>query len=314
MTIDQRNEGVTKLSTSTNNSYGVDRFFTRLSMGKLTVTRLSTGTPNDYTNYQEVVVSSIALAVNAATFTYLSQNIEGTNMQDFLWGTPIAKTVTLSFWVKSSSAGLYGGALGNSSSNRDYPFTYPINTTTDWEYKSIVIPGDTSGTWLRTTGIGIALTFDLGSGSSFRATPGAWGSANIIGANNTNTPITVLGSSWNITGVQLEVGPQSTAFEYRPEEIEIGLCQRYYEKSLGFRYSYSGINATGFAIPFHFSTVKKSNPIMTVNGGSLVNVSAVGFESPTTRGFTFTFASSATALNAIGNSDDATWIADSDYP
>jgi hypothetical protein len=81
-------------------------------------------------------------------YLYSKQRIEGYNIADLAWGTANAKTVTISFWVKSSLTGTFGGAFKNNASNRDYPFTYTISSANTWEQKSITLPGDTTGTWV----------------------------------------------------------------------------------------------------------------------------------------------------------------------
>ncbi len=313
MRIDQRNSGATKLSSSTNNSYGVDRFYGNVSMGKLTLTQISSGLPSGFTHFSEVLVSSIALTVGAGTTTVFGQTIEGSMMSDFLWGTSRAKTVTLSFLIKSSSAGVFSGALTNSATDRSYPFSYTIPDAVSWNQIYVTVPGDTTGTWLTTAGIGARLRFDLGSGSTFRGTNNTWAASNFVGANGTSQIITVLGSSWNVTGVQLEISSAPTSYEYRPDPIELQLCQRSYEKSLGFRFSINGVTGNGYSLPIHFSVQKRTTPVITVNGGTSINVTAAGIEGVTTNGFTYTLGASGTGLVAVGNSDDATWIADADF-
>jgi hypothetical protein len=228
MVIDQRNAGASV--TPTNNQYLIDRFQATLTeASKFTVQQSSTA-PNGFVN-SLLVTSSSAYSVVTGDIFAIRQRIEGTNVADLGWGTANAKTVTLSFWVRSSLTGTFGGALSNSAANRSYPFTYTISVADTFEYKTVEIEGDTSGTWLTTNGIGINLTFGLGGGSTYSGTAGAWNSNNNLTATGATSVVGTSGATWYITGVQLEKGSTATSFDYRPYGTEISLCQRYYCKT-----------------------------------------------------------------------------------
>ena len=109
------------------------------------------------------VTSLTANTVSSGDYYLIQQHIEGNNIIDLNWGTANAKPVSLSFWVRSSLTGTFGGSLGNNAFDYTYPFTYTISSANTWEYKTITISGPTSGTWLKTNGIGIQVTFGLGS-------------------------------------------------------------------------------------------------------------------------------------------------------
>jgi len=231
MVIDQRNAGASVATTDTSAAvYTLDRWFYRvLAASKFTIQQdagavTSPAGFNDYIGF----TSTSAYSSGAGDLFSVGQQIEGFNCADFNWGTANAKTVTLSFWVRSSLTGTFGGALRNSAGDRSYPFSYSISSANTWEQKSVTIAGDTSGTWLVTNGIGISLRFDLGSGAAYQQTAGAWfagsattctGATNLVGTN---------GATLYITGVQLEVGSTATSFDYRSIGQETLLCQRYY--------------------------------------------------------------------------------------
>jgi hypothetical protein len=130
--------------------------------------------------------------------------------------------------VRSSLTGTFGGSVRNSAENRSYPFTYAISSANTFEYKTITIAGDTTGTWLTDNGIGISLSFSLGMGSSLSGTAGAWAAGNFVSATGATNVMATNGATFYITGVQLEKGIVSTPFDFRPYTTELQLCQRYY--------------------------------------------------------------------------------------
>jgi hypothetical protein len=121
--------------------------------------------------------------------------------------------------------------LSNSAFDRSYPFTYTINAANTFEYKTVTVAGDTSGTWLTTNGVGIRLTISLGEGSTRKGTAGAWAAGDPLSATGTINWISNAGATFYITGVQLEKGSTATPFEFRSIGTELALCQRYYQKS-----------------------------------------------------------------------------------
>ena len=158
----------------------------------------------------------------------ITQSIEGFNFYDTQWGTANAQTITLSFWVRSSLTGTFGGALCNSAQNRSYPFSYTISSANTFEQKTITITGDTSGTWIgATNGIGVIVRFGLGVGTTYSGTAGAWAAANYSSATGATSVVGTSGATFYITGVQLEKGSAATSFDYRSIGTEFALCQRY---------------------------------------------------------------------------------------
>ena len=228
MTIDQRNAGASV--TPTDGSYTLDRWRFNLSQtSKLTVQQDAGAvtSPVGFNDYLGVTSSS-AYSITSTDIFQVTQVIEGFNFADLNWGTANAKTVTLSFWVRSSLTGTFGGAIQNGSQNRSYPFSYTISTANTWEQKSITIAGDTTGTWLTTNGRGAWITFSLGTGSTYSGTAGAWAAGDFESATGATSVVGTNGATFYITGVQLEVGSTATSFDYRPYGTELALCQRYF--------------------------------------------------------------------------------------
>jgi hypothetical protein len=169
--------------------------------------------------------------LTASDYFAVGQSIEGFNIADLGWGAAGASSITISFWVRSSLTGNFGGSLRNSSYNRSYPFSYTILSANTFEYKTVTVAGDTTGTWSSDNSSGIEVLFGLGVGSTYSGTAGAWAAANYISATGATSVVGTNGATFYITGVQLEPGSVATPFERRSYGAELALCQRYYQKS-----------------------------------------------------------------------------------
>jgi hypothetical protein len=275
MVIDQRNAGA---STSVPNAtivYGADRTLVYEETGASSCTvQQVTDAPSGFVNSIRFTVGtgSTATANQAAI---VEQRIEGFNFADSAYGTASAQTFTLSFWVKSSLTGTYCVGLRNASDTRSYVATYTINSASTWEYKTIIITGDTSGTWGTGNGIGITVRFDLGSGSNYRtSTLNSWQTGLFFSNSSQANLIGTSSATWQVTGVQLERGSTATSFDFRPYGTELMLCQRYYEKSynistaigavtLDGAFLTTRINSVGGGSAF-FKVTKRAAPTVTV--------------------------------------------------
>jgi hypothetical protein len=265
MVIDQRNAG----ASGTANGYTVDRFAyfgSQASKGTWQRNAGSVTPPAGFINYLGFTSSSAYTVGSTEEFEFY-QSIEGLNVADLAWGTANASTVTLSFWVRSSLTGTFGGALQNSAGNRSYPYSYTVSAANTWEQKTITVPGDTTGTWLTTNGIGIAVYFGLGVGSTKSGTAGAWSGSYLTSATGATSVVGTNGATFYITGVQLEKGITATSFDYRPYGTELALCQRYYEKLPGARLW--GSNANLSYATWAFKVTKRASPTITLASGSV---------------------------------------------
>lgn len=230
MRIDQRNAGGSVTINSSTNTFAVDRFlgFGEPTDGVFTLQQ-SAVAPEGFTNSLLATVTTADSSIGVSQRYFVRQAVEGFNCADFGWGTASASTVTLSFYIRSSLTGTFGGSFMNDNFDRAYPFTYTINAANTWERKSITLAGDTTGTWLKTNGGGIYVIFSIGAGSSRLGTAGAWQTpaSALFGATGQTNIIATNGATWYITGVQLERGSTASSFEYRPYGSELQLCQRY---------------------------------------------------------------------------------------
>jgi hypothetical protein len=287
MRIDQRNAGASV--TPAASAYTLDRW--RIGVGVAAGSmsfQQSTDAPSGFTN------SMVCTVVTSATpasgdLLYLQQNIEGYNVSDFGFGTASAKTITISFWVKSSVTGNKSFSLINGTLDRSYCTTYTINSANTWEYKSITIAGDTTGTWATASTTGLEAHWNFSVGSTFEATANdQWESGRKYSTASTPDFISNSGATFYITGVQLEVGSVATPFERRPYGTELALCQRYFEILTGEGETSTvamGINTTSACGVWRFSTTKRAAPTMSSSatasnfvvytGGGSINCSVV---------------------------------------
>lgn len=183
-------------------------------------------TDGGHRSHLRVQVASSYTPISTDYFV-VQQAIEGYNVADLLYGTAAAKQVVLSFWVKASATGTYAGSL-NDGSGRSYCFTYAIAAANVWERKSIVIAGDTSGSWAgsMTSGNGLFVNFSLGCGSNYNGSA-SWQSGTLYHASGAvNLVAQTNGSSWDLTGVQLELGSQATEFERRESTVDELIVRR----------------------------------------------------------------------------------------
>ena len=259
MRIDQRNAGTQSNTVGT--QYHVDRWnYIGTIATKFTIQKSSTA-PAGFTS-SLLLTSSAATVPGSSDWWALRYYIEGLNVADLAWGSSSAKTITVSFWARSSLTGTFSGTIMNDAANRSYPFSYTINAANTFEYKTVTIPGDTTGAWTTDTTAGIRLIYSLGGGASVQGTAGVWsagalwggvtGSTNLVGTNT---------ATLYITGVQLEQGITATPFEFRPYGTELALCHRYYA-SIG---RMDMVTVGGRLLSQGHGTLMRATPSLTVS-------------------------------------------------
>jgi hypothetical protein len=279
MVIDQRNAG----ASGTAIGYTVDRFQYSASQASKLTWQQNAGSVTPPTGFVTYLggTSSSAYSIGASDYFVFSQHIEGFNTADLGWGTANAATVTLSFWVRSSLTGTFGGALKNSAGNRSYPFTYSIPAANTWTSVSVTIAGETTGTWLTTNGVGLTVLFGLGVGSTYSGTAGSWQAANYLSATGATSVVGTNGATFYITGVQLEKGSTATSFDVRDYGRELAMCQRYCLNWNSANSAYTRLiagaafNATTFNSVYYPPVEMRVVPSITVTGTFRIVTAAV---------------------------------------
>jgi hypothetical protein len=324
MVIDQRNAGASVTIPATGGQYTLDRWAAGASQASKYSVQQNAGSvtsPAGFSKYLGVTSLS-AYSLAAGDLFYIYQSIEGFNTADLNFGTANAQTITLSFWVRSSLTGTFGGSLRNDAANRFYPFSYTISSANTWEQKSVTITGDTTGTWVgATNGSGLNVYFGLGVGSTYSGTAGSWTGSSFYSATGATSVVGTNGATFYITGVQLEAGTTASPFEYRQYGTELALCQRYFERSYNigsatgsFTNGFSGFvtsttSATDIIPNLRYAVTKRDTPTVVVynavsgasgaayrtSDAASISVSGINYSGTTGVG-TFTLAS-----GSIGN-------------
>jgi len=214
----------------------LDRFAVNMSgadQWDCTVTQ-SSGAPDGFANSLLVTTGTPETTIDANEYFSVQHKIEAQNLQHIDSGTSSAKALTLSFWVRSSQTGTFAFSIYKGDQTaRGISATYTISSANTWEYKTIAIPGDTGGGGIdNDNGNGWNLYLFLAAGSDWTSTDSTswinYVTTGLAYGHAQNGVITTASATWQITGVQLEVGSVATPFEHRSYGDELARCQRYY--------------------------------------------------------------------------------------
>ena len=285
MQVAQRGTSTTGVNSS--GYHTVDRFsYTEGSgggSGALTMEQ-STDAPDGFSHSVKYTVTT-SDTLSGSENVLLRTRLEGQDLQRLKYGTSNAQAITLSFWAKSSLTGTY--TVGFSSRNTTdsssirYYKGYTINATNTWEYKTLTIPAQTTITIDSDNSEGLDLEWMLDSGSDDIVSPStAWANTGIFGAVTGQVNfMATSGATWQITGVQLEVGDTATPFEHRSYGDELAKCHRYFETTypngvevgsvtggpVHFRALPSG--TTDYR-PFSYKVEKRASPTLIAYNGT----------------------------------------------
>lgn len=238
MQVAQRGTAVTNITTSTNAYNTADRWAINLSsLGTWSQTiEADAPTGSGFRNSLKMTCGTADASPAASDKCFIEHRFEGQDLQRIRKGTSSAQQLTLSFWVKSNLTGTFIAELYDVDNARQVSKAYTISAGATWEKKTITFPADTTGAFDNDNAHSLSVQFGLGAGSDF--TSGtlntSWASA--TNANRYVGQTNVAGTNanyWQITGVQLELGPAATPFEFEPFETTLRKCQRYYEKTYG---------------------------------------------------------------------------------
>jgi len=255
-------------SATSHNSYSVDRWQIKNTSGATCTHEQSTDAPPPFKN--SIKYTAGGTSCGATGVAGIAQRMEGTSITSIGLGTSAAQPVTLSFYVKSSVTGTYAVSMRNNDTDQSFINTYTISSANTWEYKKVTFDARTTGTWLTTTGIGVRLWFDLGSGSNFDGTAGSWTTDNHLTVSSQADVVGTSSATWFVTGVQMELGEQATPFEHRSFGDELARCQRYFYMTGGQNYSAGrGVGTTALHYGMNLPVPMRASPSLDDNGQSV---------------------------------------------
>lgn len=266
--VDQRGSGSAAITTLNNGLYVTDRWIVRAESNTTGQASQSSVAPDDFTNSLLVEVGATAVPRIASDNRFIRQNVEGYNLRPLKWGTANAKPATISFWVRSSLTGTYSFSFFSGLVDQHYVTNYTISVADTWEYKTITVPGPTSGTFRTGNELAVYVHWDLGSGSNHQTSAlNNWYS----GDSRTSTTgvdfFNTANANFRLTGVQLEAGTNATDFEYRSYAEELALCYRYFYRKKTFNAKAVWFFSTsGGSCQIDFPTEMRANPTFSYNG------------------------------------------------
>jgi len=298
MRIQQRSD----VSNSTTAEYCLDRWRVNLSDGSAIIqhdiAQDTTVPSSTFTHSMKVTIDAGDASIAAGAVHLIQHRIEGLVSDQLRFGTSDAKTVTISFWIRSPVTGVHYVSLRNSAFDRSYPAPYTISSADTWEHHSVTIPGDTSGTWLTTNGVGIRLSWCFGAGSTYQGTASSWEGANDVAASDQVNAVASSADVIYLTGVQLEVGATATDFEHRDIASELARCQRYFYRQSGSTHLATGVlvsttNAYGH---MEFPVTMRATP----TNAYAVDLADFQIQSPGVAAAPTVMAISYTSKNSVG--------------
>jgi hypothetical protein len=236
MEVDQVHAGALQSNWTNTALYSVDLFLLWAGGTAVFSSQQVSDAPSGLSSSLKISVTTADTSIAASDHYSIETIIEGNRTKRLGWGTSGALAVSLGFWVKANRTGTYSGAVNNAAQTRSYPFNFTVNSSGTWEYKTVSIPGDTTGTWATDNTVGLFLFWTMAAGTNWTGTVNTWAAAAYIGATGTINGVGATSDYMQITGVVLIPGSiapsaaQSVNF-IRPFDEELALCQRYYEKS-----------------------------------------------------------------------------------
>jgi len=281
--------GTSATTVNGNDIFAADRFKGWANGGGTFTVEQSTDVPNNEFEFSAKLTNTATDGSVAASDNYRwATDLEGYTVSQLGYGHSDAKAVTLSFWVKSSLAGTYCGALYSTTASRHYIYEYTISSANTWEKKTITITsGDTTGSWNKTNGNGLRIYWGFGSGTDYQGTAGAWTAGEKWETSNQAAWIGSASATFYITGVQLEVGDTATPFEHRSYGDELARCQRYCYAQARYGDGSVGVDANGSTylhcatynstisparsfVTFQYPVMMRANPDLTytASGGA----------------------------------------------
>lgn len=233
-----------------------------------------TDAPDDFKYSMKFLVTTADTNMGTSDELRLETNLEAQDLRHLNYGSPSAKQVTLSFWVKSNKTGSYTAGLymdsTPSGSDKHISQAYTISNSGTWEYKTLTFAQNTTTTMNNTDNDhGLRVWFHQAAGSDYTSgSSNTWGNATHRAVGQNVNLYDAVNNYWQITGVQLEVGDgPATPFEHRSYGEELARCQRYYQRLDGGAYNHTMSDGYGRAFAW-YPVSMRANPTFTNVGGN----------------------------------------------
>ena len=271
MSISQRG---TSFSASSSEIYTLDRFkYINVDSpdSVYTITQ-DTDVPSGqgFAKSLKVDVATADASLDSSDGTQIEHRVEAQNLQYLNFGNSSAKSLTLSFWVKSNKTGTYVvRLLEPDASSRMTSFAYSISSADTWEKKTISVPADTGGTINNDNGAGLNITWWLSAGTDYQSgsLASTWQSySNGDSAVGQVNLADSTSNEWYITGIQLEAGTTASDFEFLPFDVNYQRCARYYATNGRIYGIWYSVDSMRFIYEFH--TPMRTNPSLILINSS----------------------------------------------
>ena len=184
----------------------------------------------------------------AASRIFAAYNVEARDMATSGWNyTSSSSNITLSFWVKASvSKSYYGYLYSFDGTNRRYAFETGTLTANTWTKITKTIPGDSNLQFDNDIGSGLYITFGAYWGTSYTDSGvalnqwGSWDGAQRVPVDGTSW-YTTNDATFELTGVQLEVGDSASDFVHESHDETLKKCKRYCHVLASVSYDFLGL-------------------------------------------------------------------------
>ena len=270
-------------ATVSNNETTIDQFALTHPYGSSTMSiSQSTTSPNGFSNSYKLDVNSADTSIGAGQYVAIRHRIEAQNLQELAFGTSGAKSIALSFYVRSNVTGTYAVNIQQTdNSKKQVSATYTINSADTWERKTFTFAGDTSGVINNDTGDGFEILWYLAAGSNrnsgtARSTFTAHNLADEAAGHTANI-LSSTSNNFHLTGCQLEVGSVITDFQHLSFGENLKKCQRYYYQFVDGDTQFVGIghsfSSSEIDVPITFQTAMRAAPSLSqTTGGNYFGV------------------------------------------
>ena len=285
MQISQENGDTASAGAASGSWYCADQFLGTwsLSAGTVACARNSVLLPDGTAKVASLVTGAAVTSLAAASILFFVTRIEGVRVTDLQWGTAQAKQIILRFST-SVPAGTYSVALQNSDQTRSYVAQW-TQASAAWQTNTLVIPGDTTGAWLKDTGVGIHLAFTWAMGANFVGVTG-WQAGSKYTAAGQVTSIAA-GAGFYLTNVGLYADPSTTGvpppWQMPDYASELAACKRYIQKLRMDLVATAGGAGQYYGATYPFPVEMRTAPALnTGTDGTPTNVASTAFDSAAT--------------------------------